>query len=218
MIFKKIFLLIIISFTTIYSIGNKELISLVENNILENYKVDSVLVEIYSPKKLVNSLSEKEVLYVSKLTHGYKSFQKFKVVGDGFSKRVTFRVSFYKELPIANKALSKDDVIKRSNIEYKLINISETKSFMEDENLIIGKMCKRSFKKGEHFQKQSLKKTPLVVKDSPVKVVVQNKLVNLSFDTVAFGSGYKGDRVYFRNPFSGELQLGTVVALNLIKL
>lgn len=214
----KVFLFILFCFSSIYSVGREELISLVTKNICENYKVDSVDVEIYSPEKVISSLTDKQVLYVSKATHGYKSFQKYKIICDGFSKKITFKINFYKELPVAKEELLKDKVIEFRDISYEMINISEAKNFIEDENLIIGKMCKRKFRKGDYFQKPSLKDTPLVIKDASVKVVVKNNLVNLSFDAVAFGSGYKGDRVYFRNPFSGELQLGTVVALNLIKL
>ncbi len=214
----KTVILSLFLFSSLFGATKEEIVCLVKHDLLEKYKIDSVSVEIYSPQKQLDTFKDKEILAVTKTTYGYKPFQKYKLICDGFSKKITFKVAFYKEITVAKTSLQKDNVITESDVDYKLVNISELKNFVEHKNDVIGKMAKRVFNEKEPFQKASLKEVPLVRKDEAVQVVVKNSSVQLSFDTIAISSGYEGERVYFRNPFSGELQLGTVVAYNLIKL
>ncbi len=92
------------------------------------------------------------------------------------------------------------------------------KSFVTDENLLLHKVAKRKFKENDFFQIASLKDLPLVQKDKVVKVVLSSRSVKLSFETKALNSGKKGEEIYFRNPFTNKLQLGTVVAKDLVEL
>jgi len=218
----KLFLLFLIYILSIYSysfsISRSEIINLVKNNILLKNGIDSVEVKIYSPEKKIKKLRGKRIIMTTKLSHGFKSYQRFKLIGENFSCTLTFNIKFYKKIPISRDDLKKGDIISISNIEYKMIDISSMTNFIDNDKFIIGKMTKRNFNKGNFFQKASLKLVPLVIKDGNVKVIVKNSLINLSFETKAFSSGYKGEKIYFMNPFNSKLQLGTVIGVGTVQL
>ena len=215
---KLIIIFICLFSISIFGIENQKVIEMVKTDILKNYDIDSVDVEIYSPKKIMDSFKGRTLLMVTQQSHGLKNHQRYKVICDGFSKNVTVKVAFYKVIPVAREFIDKNTMVVKEDIEYKLMKVSAKNAFVSDQEKVVGKLTKRCFKKGSYFQEASLKDVPLVMKDREVTVMVQNSLLSLSFETKAFNSGYEGEKVYFRNPFSGKLQLGTVVALNLIKL
>ena len=215
---RYIILFLVLLSLPIFGISRSEIIEVIKNDIYNSYDVDSVDVEIYSPKKTVDSFVGKKFLMISQQSHGLKNHQRYKLICDGYSKSITVKVDFYKNIPVAREFIDKNSIVSKEDIEYRLMKISSKNAFVRADEKVIGKLTKRTFKKGSYFQEASLKEVPLVIKDRDVTVVVENSLINLSFEAKAFNSGYAGERIYFRNPFNGELQLGTVVALNLIKL
>jgi flagella basal body P-ring formation protein FlgA len=122
-------------------------------------------------------------------------------------------------VPVLSSDLNKGEIINQDHISFE--NISENKirsNSLTNITDIIGKVTKRSLRKGKLLSNYDIEDKLLVKRNNVVSARYKVKNLTVESKLIALENGHDGDMVKVQNPSSGKITKGLVIGTNKVRV
>jgi len=176
------------------------------------------------PYKNINIPEGKVEIKTSKniRNYSYSSILKTDILVDGLKVKsfgVPVEIKVYDKVWVLKDNLKKNSSLSYSNLalEEKQINIF-SKDALKKDFQPIGYLTTKNLKSEAILTTKNIKRTPFVVKNSPVSIMFKTPYVNVTLPGMAMEEGNMGDYIRVKNDRYRKNFVGKIVGKNIIKV
>lgn len=120
-------------------------------------------------------------------------------------------------VPAPVRFIARNETIAESDLQWIEMRAQEAAPFIEDADLVVGKIARRPLNPGAPFRKADLVSPTLIKRGASATIVLEGPGIRLTQIAVALDNGAEGDLIAFRNVNSGREFKAIVAALNVAR-
>jgi flagella basal body P-ring formation protein FlgA len=180
------------------------------------WRQDDYSISIESDGKKIQCLNKPNTIEITGLSNGYPkgvSQVNFNVKQGNktYQVPVVCRIKINTPVLIASKTIAKGEAFSTLNCEIRRTDITNyrNKCYIGIDELS-DHIASRTISPGAVIHEKMVQKTPAIMRDDAVELLIHNRSVNVSITALARESGAIGDKIWVENPLSHELIRVTV--------
>ena len=171
----------------------------------------------YKPYKMQESYTcaQKPQMQLDKYANSMQKATLYLYCDENWQIRLPLSVQVYKKIVVASSGLTRNQIIKSSDVKYELADIAKVQEgIVTDLDRVIGKVATRSFRLYSPLSLKYVKEPTVVKRGDLVEIQLKTKYLNINMQGIAQENGALFDVIKVKNLSSKKTLNAKVVAQN----